>query len=235
MVDPTTGEVLSGPFEAAVDAGDLYGVQVTVEPSTVLVSQPSSIYILGGLVVDGTAGLAQDSWLSLQIDLSEMSGRYFLATPSDDVPDNEMSGVWFADYAGGTPTRGLDIPQAPEGWDYEGWTILGEDTLSTGKFYYVAIADTLNPYGGITGNYDFPGQDFLMNAPEGLTFPMDLSGASLLVTMEPWEEYDVEPLSPFPFRLVEATIPADAAAHTTYAMTSLYSVLPKGTLTVVTQ
>jgi hypothetical protein len=214
MVDPTTGEVLSGPFEAAVDAGDLYGVQVTVEPST---------------------GLAQDSWLSLQIDLSEMSGRYFLATPSDDVPDNEMSGVWFADYAGGTPTRGLDIPQAPEGWDYEGWAVFGDDTLSTGKFYYPAIADTLNPYGGITGNYDFPGQDFLQNAPEGLSFPTDLSGVPIFVTMEPWNEYDVEPSSPFPFRLLEATVPLDAAPHTSYSMTSLYGSLPRGTVTVMTK
>lgn len=234
MVDPATGEVLSGPFEAAVNAGDFYGVQVTVEASSALVSQPSGVYILGGIMVDGVAGLGQDTWLSLQIDLSDMSGRYFLATPSDDVPDNEMSGVWFADYAGGSPVQGLDIPQAPEGWDYEAWAVFGDDTLSTGKFYYAAIADTLNPYGGITGNYGFPGQDFLQNAPDGLSFPTDLSGIPVFVTLEPWNEYDLEPSSPFPFRLLEATIPLDAVPHTTYAMTSLYASLPGGTATVMT-
>jgi len=235
MVDPTTGEVLSGPFEAGVNAEDFYGVQVTLENSNVMVTQPSTIYLMGGQVVDGSAGLGQDTWLSLQIDLSDMSGRYFLATPSDDLPDDEMSGVWFADYAGGTPVQGLDIPQAPEGWDYEAWVVFGNDTLSTGKFYYAAIADTLNPYGGITGNYPFPGQDFLENAPEGLTFPTDLSGVPIFVTLEPWNEYDLEPLSPFPFRLLEATIPLDAVPHTTYQMTSLFSSLPRGTMTVLTQ
>jgi hypothetical protein len=235
MVDPSTGEVLSGSFEARVDAGDLYGVQVTIEMSDVVVSQPSGIYILGGTVANGSANLGQDSWLSLTLDLSGMSGRYFLATPSDNLDDNELSGVWFADYNGGSPFQGLVLPQAPEGWDYEAWVVMGDDTLSTGKFYSSARADTLNIYGGITGNYAFPGQDFLQNAPEGMTFPTDLSGTLVFVTMEPWEGYDVEPLSPFPFKLLEAGIPPDAVPHTNYSMTSLFDGIPRGTATVASQ
>ena len=235
MVDPASGEVLSGTLEASVDAEDLYGVQVTVELSDVMVNQPSSIYILGGTMVDGSADLGQDSWLSAEVNFSQSSGRYFLATPSDDLDDNERSGVWFADYGSGDPFQGLLIPQAPTNWDYEGWVVFGEDTLSTGKFYYSAIADTTNLYGGITGNYPFPGQDFLYNAPEGLTFPTDLSGTSIFITMEPYEEYDTEPLSPFPFKLLEATIPLDALPHTNYDMTSLYGARPRGTATVPLQ
>ena len=235
MVDPASGEILSGTLEASVDAQDLYGIQVTVELSDVVVNQPSSIYILGGTMVDGSADLGQDSWLSAEVDFSQSSGRYFLATPSDDLDDNERSGVWFADYGSGNPFQGLLIPQAPTNWDYEGWVVFGEDTLSTGKFYYSAIADTTNLYGGITGNYPFPGQDFLYNAPEGLTFPTDLSGTSIFITMEPYEEYDTEPLSPFPFKLLEATIPLDALPHTNYDMTSLYGARPRGTATVPLQ
>lgn len=235
VVDPASGEVLSGTFEAMVAGEDLYGVQVTIEMSEVLVSQPSGVYILGGIMVDGSADLAQDNWLSLAVDFSTISGRYFLATPSAESGDNELSGVWFPDYAFGTPVQGLDLPQAPEGWDYEGWVVFGSDTLSTGKFYWPGVADTLNLYGGITGNYDFPGQDFLANAPEGMTFPTDLSGAPILVTMEPWEDYDTEPLSPFPFRLLGATIPHDAEPRVNYAMSALFDLMPKGTATVASR
>jgi len=235
MVDPVSGETLTGTLEASVDAQDLYGVQVTIELSDVVVAQPSSIYILGGSMVDGSADLSQESWLSTAVDFSQSSGRYFLATPSDDLEDNELSGVWFADYGSGDPFQGLLLPQAPTNWDYEGWVVLGDDTISTGKFYYSAIADTTNIYGGITGNYPFPGQDFLYQAPEGKTFPTDLSGVPIFVTMEPYEQFDTEPLSPFPFKLFEATIPLDAVPHTNYDMTSLYDARPRGTATVPLQ
>ena len=232
IVDPSTGSVLSGTFEAGLDAGDVFAVQVTVEMSDTLVSQPSATFILGGTVVGATAALSQGSWLSMAVEFSGMSGRYFLATPSDDLEDNELSGVWFADLDSGTPAQGLLLPQAPDGWDYEAWVVIGDDTLSTGKFYQSTGADTTNTFGGITGNYEFPGQDFLMDAPEGMTFPLDLSGSPIFITLEPWEEYDVEPLSPFNVRLLEATIPADAVAGTTYDMTSLLGVMPRGTATV---
>ena len=235
MVDPASGKVLSGTLEASVNVRELYGVQVTIEMSNVMVNQPSSIYILGGTMVDGSADLGQDSWLSMEVEFSQSSGRYFLATPSDELDDNELSGVWFADYGSGDPFQGLLIPQAPTNWDYEGWVVLGEDTLSTGKFYFPAIADTTNLFGGITGNHPFPGQDFLYNAPEGLTFPTDLSGSTIFVTLEPYEQYDTEPLSPFPFKLLEATIPLDAVPHSNYDMTSHYDVRPRGTATVPLQ
>jgi len=242
MVDPATGEVISGVFEARVDAPDLYGVQVTIENSDVAVSQPSGIYFMGGTVVDGTANLTQDSWLSLSLDLTGMAGAYFLGTPTDDPEGNELSGIWFADYNDGAPFQGLLLPEAPEGWDYEAWVVFGDDTLSTGKFYSPVKADTTDLYGGpdFTNNYAFPGQDFLRNAPEGLTFPTDLSGTSIFLTMEPWKDaygtdWDKEPLSPFPFKLLEATIPAGAADHVMYDLTSLLDALPRATATVPLQ
>lgn len=235
IVDPATGGVLSGEFEAGVSAGQLYGIQVTIEMSDSLVSQPSGTYILGGTMVDGTANLGQESWLSLASPFNSIAGRYFLGTPSDDVDDNELSGVWFADYNGGDPIRGLDLPQAPTGWDYEGWAIFGDDTVSTGKFYTPEIPDTLNIFGGLTGNFPFPGQDFLANAPEGLVFPTDLSGIPILVTMELADSFDIEPDSPFWFGLLEATIPLDAEPHTNYDMASLSPIMPRGTATVAFQ
>jgi hypothetical protein len=232
LVDPSTGEVISGTFEAGLDAEDVFGVQVSVENSSTQVSQPSATFILGGTVVTGTADLGQVHWLAMNLDFTEIAGSYFLGTPTDDLNDNELSGVWFGDTTSGDPIQGLFLPEAPNGWDYEGWVVIGEDTLSTGKFFDPNIADTTNLYGGISGEYGFPGQDFLENAPEGMVFPTDLSGAPIFVTLEPWEEYDVEPLSPFNFLFLSATIPADATAGTTYTMTSLFNVFPRGTATV---
>ncbi len=235
IVDPSTGAVLSGEFEAGVNAGELYGVQITIEQSDVVVSQPSGTYILGGTMVEGSARLGQESWLSLAIDVASISGEYFLGTPSSETDDDEMSGVWFADYNGGDPLQGLNLPQAPTGWDYEGWVVFGDDTLSTGKFYTPALPDTLDLHGDGVGSYAFPGQDFLDDAPEGLVFPTDLSGVPILVTMELADTFDIEPSGPFWFRLLEAVIPQDAQPHTNYDLTSLSGVFPKGTATVAFQ
>jgi hypothetical protein len=232
LVDPATGEVVSGTFEAGLDAEDVFGVQVSVENSSTLVSQPSATFILGGVVASGTAELGQVHWLAMNLNFTEIAGSYFLGTPSDDLNDNELSGVWFGDTTSGDPVPGLFLPEAPNGWDYEGWVVIGDDTLSTGKFYEPSIADTTNLYGGVSGDYPFPGQDFLENAPEGMVFPTDLSGAPLFLTLEPWEESDIEPLSPFKFPILRATIPADATAGTTYTMTSLFNLFPRGTAVV---
>ena len=59
LVDPSTGEVISGTFEAGLYAEDVFGVQVSVENSSTQVSQPSATFILGGTVVTGTADLGQ--------------------------------------------------------------------------------------------------------------------------------------------------------------------------------
>jgi len=68
-----------------------------------------------------------------------------------------------------------------------------------------------------------------------MTFPTDLSGAPILVTMEPWDDYDTEPLSPFPFRLLGATIPGDAEPRVNYAMSALLDLMPKGRATVASR
>lgn len=233
MVDPVADTVLSGAFSANLYPEEVYGVQVTVELSSEVVSQPSNSYLLGGTVYQGSASLTLDSWLGVGLNLSPMEGQYILKTPSDDDDGNELSGLWFVNARSGTEIAGLFLPEAPDGWDYEGWVVLGTDTLSTGKFYSPNISDTTDIYGGITGAPPFPGQDFLYNAPEGLSFPLDLSGASVFVTMEPWNEWDVEPGSPFSLRLMEAAIPSDAIPGTTYDLISLFDALPTGTATVI--
>ena len=49
-----------------------------------------------------------------------------------------------------------------------------------------------------------PGEDFLANAPAGLTFPVDLSGSQLLVTLEALYGDRVEPSQ---LVVLEGTLP----------------------------
>jgi len=60
--------------------------------------------------------------LRFPIDVREVAGSFILATPTDDNPANETSGVWFLNPAGG-PGQSLRLPQPPAGWVFEGWGV----------------------------------------------------------------------------------------------------------------
>ena len=63
----------------------------------------------------------------------------------------------------------------------------------------------------------FPGEDYLQNAPAGLTFPTDLKGATLVISVEP--SPDNSP-NPFTLKPLAHVVPANAANHTAIAMGS---------------
>jgi hypothetical protein len=101
-----------------------------------------------------------------------------------------------------------------------------------GKFFLPNAADSTATYSGPLGSPPFPGEDFLQAAPAGLTFPMDLSGASVLVTMEPWAGWDLERDAPFFLKLLEFDIPEGVTPETLFEMTSRVNELPTGTATI---
>ena len=59
----------------------------------------------------------------------------------------------------------------------------------------------------------FPGEDYLVNAPMGLTFPTNLAGGTAVISIEP--DPDNSP-NPFTLKPLVKMIPADAADHVTY-------------------
>jgi hypothetical protein len=75
----------------------------------------------------------------------------------------------------------------------------------------------------------FPGEDFLMNAPAGVTFPTDLSGATAVISIEP--RMDDDP-APFMFKPLVGAIPASAVDHVVYDLNDRTSTLPTGTVTI---
>ena len=77
---------------------------------------------------------------------------------------------------------------------------------------------------------DFPGEDFLVNAPAGLVFPADLGGARLLLTLEA----TVGDTSVDPSQLVvlEAILPASVTGGEIIELTNQTANFPVGTAAI---
>ena len=74
----------------------------------------------------------------------------------------------------------------------------------------------------------FPGEDFLVSAPMGLTFPTDIAGGTGVISIEP--DPDNSP-NPFTLKPLVGNIPATAIDHTNYNMNANLSSFPTGTVT----
>lgn len=74
------------------------------------------------------------------------------------------------------------------GWKYEGWVVVdGAGPLSTGTFTSLDTVDDSNNFSGLLNNVGppIPGEDFFNNAPAGFTFPLDVRGRTIVITVEP--------------------------------------------------
>lgn len=232
LVDPVQDTVLTGPFVVRLGTRDIEGIAISLELTQGEFTSSSYSYLLGGEVEGKVAQLELAPWMGLNMDLSGMTGRYVLETPTDGEGEGKLSGIWFLDRSGGTPAPGLELPEAVAGWTYEGWVVVGTDTLSTGKFSAVSGADLANRYCGGEPAPPFPGEDFLEDPPAGVAFPLHLAGAKVFVTLEPWQSWDLEPQSPFFLRLMEGEIPPSANPGDAYGLNSLFDHLPRGTARV---
>nr|MBC8279451.1 hypothetical protein [Chloroflexota bacterium] len=89
--------------------------------------------------------------------------------------------------------------------------------------------DQAEPFSSTEGGPPFPGEDFLNNAPVGLTFPVDLSGATAVISVEPMPD---DSSAPFTLKPLKGTIPADATDHVTYQLNNNATELPSGLATI---
>ncbi len=138
-------------------------------------------------------------------DFTEAAGSFFLRAPTDEAPGspnngNDENGVWFG-LPGMPPTANLTLPTLNAGWKYEGWVISDNGPLSTGTFTAV---DTFDDNTGAADGFSetafdgppLPGEDFFRNAPEGVTFPLDIRNRRVVISVEPDPDN-----SPAPFLL----------------------------------
>lgn len=198
---------------------------LSIEPSVDPDPKPSAVKILSGEIASGSAVLSVDGTVA---DLSTVAGGYILATPTNGNNNDENSGVWFLDPSG--PAAALTLPVLPSGWEYEGWAVIDGTPVTTGKFSSTSGSDDSAPFSGTTASGPaFPGEDFLLNAPSGLTFPTDLSGKKIVISIEPVPDNSA---SPFLLKPLVGTVPTGAADHTLYTLGQNLSTSPTGTIVV---
>ncbi len=190
---------------------------LSIEPAIDPDPAPAATKILAG---DFSGNSATVNSNGLVGDFSASTGKYILATPTDGNGDiDESSGVWFIDNSSGSAIAGLDLPTLDDGWKYEGWAVIDGQPVSTGTFSSTSSEDdnaSTSPYkGDVNNGPPFPGEDYLQNAPSGLTFPTDLKGMTIVISVEP--NPDNSPL-PFTFKPLAHQVPTNAENHTVINM-----------------
>ncbi|SDR85290.1 anti-sigma factor [Winogradskyella sediminis] len=191
---------------------------LSIEPAVDMDPAPAATKILAGDFSGTTASVNSNSIVA---DFGASTGTYILATPTDTDDTNEESGVWFLDNSTGSAVAGLNLPTLADGWIYEGWAVLDGTPISTGTFLDPTTADdnaATSIFKGDAGNGpNYPGEDYLQNAPEGMTFPTDLKGATIVISVEPSPDNDP---APFTLKPLAHVVPDDAMTHTAITMGS---------------
>jgi len=217
---------ISDPIDL-VDYTLATAIVLTIEPDGDTDLVPSDTKYLGGLVTDKKAEITTSFAGALNSDYSTAEGKYILATPTDTDSTNETSGVWFIDAE--SSSAGLNLPTLPSGWVYEGWVVIDGTPVSTGTFVDVIGSDDAAPFSGPVAGPNFPGEDFLLNAPAGLEFPLDLSENSVVVSIEPSPD---DSTKPFALKPLTNEIPADAETKVVYDMENKSSEFPVVNVTI---
>lgn len=150
---------------AMADAAAMF--VLTIEPSVGDDPAPSDTHVVAGPFAAGDADLTIGHMAALGDDFTGATGTFILATPTSAAEDDDAQGIWFIDPSGGAPAAGLDLPDLPAGWVYEGWIVdVSGDApmpISTGTFTAVDAADS-DGAGEAAGPMDappFPGQDYI--------------------------------------------------------------------------
>ncbi|WP_152287165.1 hypothetical protein [Flavicella marina] len=166
---------------------------LSIEPTNDPDPKPSDTKYLVGDFSGSSATLGT----GIIADFSSVAGQFVLATPSDNATNamNNENGIWWLK-PGDPATAGLTLPDLPTGWKYEGWVVVDGTPITTGTFSNVNAADDSAPYSGMEGTPGYPGEDFLTNAPSGVTFPLDVRGKTAVISIEPYPDN-----SPAPFKL----------------------------------
>ena len=201
--------------------GDM--VVVTIEPVPDDDPEPSGVIILAGALENGSAELA------FPIDVNEFGGQYILATPTNGDGTNETSGIWFVDPS--DLSASLNIPDAPDGWVYEGWVVHQGQPITSGKFTSAEGFDLFDGFSGPEDGPPFPGEDYLENLPSPFTDPLELADGEtmIVVSIEP-DINGTDPTGDGPAQVkpLSAAIPAGAADHFLYDLSTSDESVPSG-------
>lgn len=223
------GELSKSSFEVTkTDLETATDFVLSIEPKPDNDPSPSAIKILGGTFSGSSADVSAAHGAALGNDFSMISGKYILATPTTTTTDDDLSGLWFLDPTGASPVSSLELPSLPSGWKYEGWSVIDGMPITSGTFSSLTGADDSAPFSGMdTDGPPFPGEDYIKNAPSGLSFPTDLSGGTIVISIEPSPDNSPDP---FVFKPLVGGVPSSAQPMTLYDMMSNVSSFPAGSV-----
>jgi len=193
-------------------------VLITIEPGGTPGDTPGGGVIMQGPFIDGVAQLSVPAPLLI----GQANGSYRVFTPTDGPDTNEGSGVW-AVSVDDEPL--LELPPLNNVYAYEHYVVINGVPLTMGRFLSDSLPDFANPFSGSEPAPAFPGEDFLENAPEGVTFPADLSGARLLLTLEPITSDTADPSQ---LIVLEAILPAGLVGGEIIQLTNRTVEFPTG-------
>lgn len=153
-------------------------ILVTIELAGLDRDSPQGLQVLSGTVIEGVADLT----VPISTTITEAGGNLRVFTPTDGPGTNETSGFW-AVALDGSPS--IDLPDSTGALVFETFVEIDGNLISVGRFESPDEADDRNPF----SSEEFPaperpGEDLLLNAPEGLSFPADLSGARVTISLE---------------------------------------------------
>ena len=227
LVTLSGSSISNGEFSVDADLSSATAFILSIEPSGDTDAIPAETHHLAGDITNGRSTLSFSHSASLGDNFLSAMGSYILATPSDDDNTNENSGIWFLDPSG--PTSSLSLPTLPSGWMYEGWAVSNGTPISTGTFTSVSGADALAPYSGPNGTPPFPGEDFLLNAPNGISFPIDLAGGVAVISIEPYPD---DSPAPYTLKPLVGQIPSNASDRTLYTTDNNASTFSTGSIVI---
>ncbi|MGB1042358.1 MAG: anti-sigma factor [Tenacibaculum sp.] len=205
----------SGTLDALkVNAASTY--VLTIEPTDETgadLSSPSGWIFSKGTFNNTTATPSTDDALfSGSSNLETATGQAFLKAPSVDMVGSDANGIWFIDALPPTTGGFTNLPTLAEGWEYEGWVVVNDNSgnptpISTGKFKDPNAADvspfgTDNEFKGPKGVPPFPGEDYILdpnNRYPNVTFPIDLTSATVVISIEPTVNDAATPFGLKPF------------------------------------
>ncbi len=202
---------------------------LSIEPTVDTDPAPSDVkYLVGDFSGDEAAVNT-----SIVGDFSAAAGKFIIAAPTTASMDDDLSGVWFLDNSSGSPVASLVLPTLGAGWAYEGWAVIGGQPVSTGIFTAGDAADASSAFSGTDNPAPpFPGEDFINNAPAGLTFPTELAETPIVISVEPVPDNNAAPFTMKP--LIKVT-PAAPSIGMPYDLDNMNASLPAGTVSRVIQ
>lgn len=214
----------------SIEEDDVPGMYFNVTSDTTIdtIKAPSKYRILSGTLIANDGELSVGNEFLLNFDFSSAAGSYMLATPTDSSNTHPEKGLWFVSKdTNDAIIKGLDLPDVPGTWSYNGRLNNKGTLLYTGTFTSPGGADNLALYSDSTGSaYPFPGEDFIFPDTVTTVLPNDLRGLEIGIVLTP--PYPEKAKAPFTLIPLKATIPANAVPGQVYQLENNSAGFPSG-------